>query len=936
MKNSHRYIFKSSAYTLVELVVIIAVLGILVSMVVISYGSWNRSMAVASVKSDLSHVVSAMESYRNFNNTYPMDVMNLSNFESSPDVIISGGSADGKSYCVNGISENDSSVHYYITSDGGSATEGSCDSQSSPSKPSITFSLSGQTLQADLSTVACSIGTTQYSVRNRIEGGNWSNFTDWSTNRTYTRSVNSDSRYYYEAKSRCFVGENNFSSDSDVASASYVVPVPAPVAPVVTTNNFGDTTVWGWEGSKCQVGSSSYRYTYSTSPTIYNSGWISNGNQRVVSFTTSTIGQRYTVDVQQKCTGENSESSWSPTGSASFKKTIIAPLSAPTIAVTLSGANILATITPSTCKDGSAQYGIRSRTNDGSWSAYSDWSTALTATRVASDGVKYGYQARARCYVSAEEYSPSVESAESTYVKSITTPAAPSVAANTSGSTTTWSWAAVACSAGTINYQYWYSISPAGYNSGWINNGSTNSLTFTSNSPGQTYTVQVAARCAGTYTSSAWSGTGSASYRSPNVPTVANCAAASSITSASAILCANITADDGLGITDSGICWGTTPNPTGNCMSFYSSNLSSNGGGVSSASVRSLAVSLDGKNVYSTIAGSSSGSVIAYSRNQTTGALTSIGGVSGTPSYSVAVSPDGKNVYVGRGGSSIAVYSRDSNTGALSSLSSVSPGGTSIYAVAVSPDNKNVYAGSEGGTLYQLSRDASGNLTKVGSVSGTSMIYAVSVSFDGKNVYTGTEGGVRTYSRSSGGSIAYITRTSTTVSYSASLTPDGYALYSAYPGSSNAGATKTFSRNIGNGSLTYDGGVSACPKVYTAVSADGLSVYSASSCANNSGGLSVFSRGLTSSGLTATGGNVSSAPIRGVATSPDGKHVYSGVSTSSNSGGIIVYARNKNLGLGTFYQARAWMPSGTVIYFRGYATNSVGTGYAADGVFTTL
>ncbi|NTW31741.1 MAG: LamG domain-containing protein, partial [Bacteroidetes bacterium] len=39
---------------------------------------------------------------------------------------------------------------------------------------------------------------------------------------------------------------------------------------------------------------------------------------------------------------------------------------------------------------------------------------------------------------------------------------------------------------------------------------------------------------------------------------------------------------------------------------------------------------------------------------------------------------------------------------------------------------------------------------------------------------------------------------------------------------------------------------------------------------------------------------------------------------------------------GVFTQARTGFSQGTIIYYRGYATNSVGTGYSADGTFTTL
>jgi hypothetical protein len=215
-----------------------------------------------------------------------------------------------------------------------------------------------------------------------------------------------------------------------------------------------------------------------------------------------------------------------------------------------------------------------------------------------------------------------------------------------------------------------------------------------------------------------------------------------------------------------------------------------------------------------------------------------------------------------------------------------------------------------------------------------STVHAVSVSYDGKQLYVASDGGVSTFARAGDGSISKTASHSSAASYSASLSPDGYALYSAFPGSSNSGGTKMYDRNSG-GALSYNSYIGGCSKVNTAVSPDGLSVYSAASCINNAGGTYSFSRGLTSSGLTSVNG-VSSAPIDALVASPDGKNIYSGIYPSTGTGGILVYSRSRNLGLGVFYQARAWMPSATTIYYRGFATNSVGTGYSPDSTFTTL
>ena len=186
----------------------------------------------------------------------------------------------------------------------------------------------------------------------------------------------------------------------------------------------------------------------------------------------------------------------------------------PTVTVTLNGANALATITPVACTIGTTQYGIKSRTNDGTWGSYTAWSTTTTASQAANDGVKYGYQAQARCYVNEVSFSTTVTGSESTYIDPIATPTAPTVSANTVAATTTWSWPAVACAAGTtVRHQYDYSTS-YGYDSGWVATAGT-SVAFTTSTEGYTYTVAVQSQCYNANTNSGWSVSGSASYYRP-------------------------------------------------------------------------------------------------------------------------------------------------------------------------------------------------------------------------------------------------------------------------------------------------------------------------------------------------------------------------------------------------------------------------------------
>ncbi|PJC29552.1 hypothetical protein CO052_02855, partial [Candidatus Saccharibacteria bacterium CG_4_9_14_0_2_um_filter_41_9] len=189
--------------------------------------------------------------------------------------------------------------------------------------------------------------------------------------------------------------------------------------------------------------------------------------------------------------------------------------SAPNITVAQNGGNIDATIIPVSCTVGTVQYEINNRIDNGAWSGYTTWSIDTTATQVATggEGVKYSYQAQARCYVGNNELSPIATGPEGNYISPITTPSNPIVSASTTaGYVTTYSWGAASCASGTTaRYQYRFIITPSGYDSDWVAIGGT-SIDFSTSTGGETYDLQVQAQCYNDNASSSWSGSGSASY----------------------------------------------------------------------------------------------------------------------------------------------------------------------------------------------------------------------------------------------------------------------------------------------------------------------------------------------------------------------------------------------------------------------------------------
>lgn len=100
------------AFTIVELIVVIAVIGILAGIVLVSYGAWRTSVATSSLKSDLTHAAAAMESSRTFNNAYPATIPTT--FTASSGNTITLTLPDTKSFCIDGTTTQSASIQYYI------------------------------------------------------------------------------------------------------------------------------------------------------------------------------------------------------------------------------------------------------------------------------------------------------------------------------------------------------------------------------------------------------------------------------------------------------------------------------------------------------------------------------------------------------------------------------------------------------------------------------------------------------------------------------------------------------------------------------------------------------------------------------------------------------------------------------------------------------
>lgn len=113
-------------FTIIELVVVIAVVSILAVVLVIGYGAWQGRIADTRLKHTLTNAAAAMENARTFQNSYP--ALLPTGFEASPEVELTLAAVSSSAYCIDGYLETSPADIYYVDNliDDTGPVEGSC------------------------------------------------------------------------------------------------------------------------------------------------------------------------------------------------------------------------------------------------------------------------------------------------------------------------------------------------------------------------------------------------------------------------------------------------------------------------------------------------------------------------------------------------------------------------------------------------------------------------------------------------------------------------------------------------------------------------------------------------------------------------------------------------------------------------------------------
>ena len=114
---------RHQGFTIVELLIMVAIIATLATFTIFAFGSWRTRTARTEVKTALSSLSASLKNELTFNNTYPATVP--SSYQPSNGVTISYKST-ATSYCASGTSTAVPTVVWYITDASPTPTQTSC------------------------------------------------------------------------------------------------------------------------------------------------------------------------------------------------------------------------------------------------------------------------------------------------------------------------------------------------------------------------------------------------------------------------------------------------------------------------------------------------------------------------------------------------------------------------------------------------------------------------------------------------------------------------------------------------------------------------------------------------------------------------------------------------------------------------------------------
>lgn len=113
----------NKGFTVVELLVVVAVIGVLATITIFAFGSWRARTATTEVKHALTSLSSSLKNELTFNSVYPASVPTT--YDASSTVTINYKST-ASTYCASGTSTSVSGVVWYISNTSPTPTKTAC------------------------------------------------------------------------------------------------------------------------------------------------------------------------------------------------------------------------------------------------------------------------------------------------------------------------------------------------------------------------------------------------------------------------------------------------------------------------------------------------------------------------------------------------------------------------------------------------------------------------------------------------------------------------------------------------------------------------------------------------------------------------------------------------------------------------------------------
>ncbi len=103
---------RDNGFTIIEMLIVVAVIAILAAIVVVSFGAWRANINANVVKSDLKAAAATMETTRNDQGGYPSSIP--SSFKASDNVVLVLTGSTSATFCITGSYSTSPSTQFYI------------------------------------------------------------------------------------------------------------------------------------------------------------------------------------------------------------------------------------------------------------------------------------------------------------------------------------------------------------------------------------------------------------------------------------------------------------------------------------------------------------------------------------------------------------------------------------------------------------------------------------------------------------------------------------------------------------------------------------------------------------------------------------------------------------------------------------------------------